>query len=188
MKANETGKLTVYNFMTVDGYFEGLNGDISWHRPGPEENEFACEMLKAGHTLLFGRHTYNHMASFWPTPMAEEMFPEVAKGMNQADKIVFSRTMDQVDWNNCRLVSDGLAEEITSFKTKGVDMTLLGSGSIMKQLAECHLIDEIQLIINPTIIGKGTSIFQDLDFKMNLELIASRVFNSGTVLVSYKPV
>ena len=86
-------KVIVFNFVTLNGYLEGPKGDISWHRHGAEENEYAAENLKSGSTLLFGRVTYEMMASYWPTPLAIKNDPIVAKGMNNADKIVFSRTL-----------------------------------------------------------------------------------------------
>ena len=131
-------KVTAFNFITLDGYFEGTRkGDISLHRHGAEENEYAAENLKSGSTLLFGRVTYEMMASYWPTPMAIKNDPIMAKGMNHADKIVFSRTLKKVEWNNTRLVKDNIVEEIRNMKQQsGKDMTVLGSGSIVTQFAE----------------------------------------------------
>jgi tryptophan-rich sensory protein len=93
-------KLTVFNFVTINGYFKGSKGDISWHRHGAEENEYAAASLKSGNTLLFGRVTYEMMASYWPTPVAIKNDPIVARGMNNADKIVFSRTLKKAEWDN----------------------------------------------------------------------------------------
>ncbi len=101
-------KVSAFIFVTLNGYFEGPKRDISWHQHGPEENEYAVEMLKSGNTLLFGRVTYELMASYWPTPYALKNDPIVAEGMNSADKIVFSRTLKKVDWRNTRLVKDSI--------------------------------------------------------------------------------
>lgn len=103
-------KLSVFNFISLDGYFEGPKGDISWHRHGEEETEFAVEAQKSGHNLLFGRLTYELMASFWPTPFAIENDPVMAAGMNSANKIVFSRTLEKAEWDNTRLVKDNMVE------------------------------------------------------------------------------
>jgi dihydrofolate reductase len=79
-------KLTVFNFTSLNGYFEGSQpGDISWNKHGAEEAEYSAESLKAGNTLLFGRVTYELMADFWPTPFAQEKEPVVAEGMNKAE-------------------------------------------------------------------------------------------------------
>jgi dihydrofolate reductase len=180
-------KLTVFNFVTLNGYFKGPKGDISWHRHGAEENEYAAEGLKSGSTLLFGRVTYEMMASFWPTPDAIKRDPIVAEGMNNADKIVFSRTLNKVEWKNTTLVKDNIAEEIKKMKRMpGKDMTLLGSGSIVTQLAEQGLIDEYQIMVDPVVIGDGTPIFKDIKHKLDLKLTTTRIFRSGVVLLCYQ--
>jgi len=183
-------KVTAFNFITLDGYFEGpKKGDISWHRHGAEENEYAAENLKIGGALLFGRVTYEMMASYWPTPIAIKNDPIVAEGMNNADKIVFSRTLKKVEWNNTRLVKDNIVEEIKEMKQMpGKDMTLLGSGSILTQFAEQGLIDEYQIMVDPVVIGDGTPIFKGIKHKLHLKLAMTRTFNSGVVLLCYQPV
>ena len=102
------GKVIAFDFVTLNGYFKGPGGDISWHRHGAEENEYGAEMLRSGNTLLFGRVTYEMMASYWSTPEAIKDDPIVAEGMNKADKIVFSRTLNKADWSNTRLVKDNV--------------------------------------------------------------------------------
>src|SRR3989304_3988652 len=94
-------KLIVFNSVTVDGYFTDKNGDMSWaHKDDPEWNAFVAGNAKGEGILLFGRVTYELMVSFWPTPMAMELMPDVAKGMNNLPKVVFSRTLDQATWQN----------------------------------------------------------------------------------------
>ncbi len=182
-------KVRVFNFVTLNGYFEGPNRDISWHKHGAEENEYAVEMLNSGDTLLFGRVTYEMMASYWPTPDAIKNVPIVAEGMNNADKIVFSRTLKKVEWNNTRLVKDNIEEEIKKMKQMpGKDMTLLGSGTILTQFAEQGLIDEYQIMVDPVVIGDGTPIFKDIKHKLDLKLTMTRTFKSGVVLLCYQPV
>jgi dihydrofolate reductase len=181
-------KLTVFNFVTLNGYYKGPKEDISWHRHGAEENEYAAEGLRSGSTLLFGRVTYEMMASYWPTPAAIKNDPIVAEGMNKADKIVFSRTLKKAEWSNTRLVKDNILEEIKKMKQQpGKDMTLLGSGSIATQLAEHGLIDEYQIMVDPVVLGEGTPIFKGIKHKLDLQLISTRTFKSGVVLLSYQP-
>jgi len=182
-------KLTVFNFITLNGFFKGPNEDINWHRHCGEENEYSVESLKAGNTLLFGRITYEMMAGFWPTQMAIDSFPDVARGMNKADKIVFSRTLEKVEWNNTRVVKDNMIGEIKRLKQlPGKDMTLLGSGSILTQFADHGLVDEYQVMIDPVAIGDGTPIFKNLMEKLDLKLTATRTFKSGVLLLRYEPV
>ncbi len=182
-------KLTIFNFMTLDGYFEGpQKGDISWHKHGMEENRYAADSLKSGSMLLFGRITYEMMASYWPTPVAMQNDPVLAEGMNKAEKIVFSRTLKKAGWNNTRLVADNIVEEIRKMKqTPGKDMTVLGSGSIITQFAEAGLIDEYQLMLDPVVLGAGTPVFTNIRRKLELKLTATRTFKSGVVLLSYRP-
>jgi dihydrofolate reductase len=182
-------KLGVFNFVTLNGYFKGPNGDIGWHQHGGEETEYAMEGLRSGSTLLFGRVTYQMMASYWPTPNAIKNDPAVAEGMNNADKIVFSKTLKKAEWKNTKLIRDNIIEEIRKLKlTPGNDLTLLGSGSILTQLADHGLIDEYQFMVDPLVLGDGTSIFKNLKHQLNLKLNNSRVFKSGTVLLSYKAI
>ena len=119
-------KLHVFNQVTLDGYFAGPNGDLSWaHKQDPEWDEFVAGNASGGGTLLFGRVTYEMMAAFWPTPEAAKAFPAVAEGMNKAQKVVFSRTLDKVSWKNTRLVKDGMAAEVRKMKSQpGKDMTI----------------------------------------------------------------
>lgn len=182
------GKLKVFNFISLNGYFEGPNKDISWHRHGKEEGEYSAEMLQSGNTLLFGRVTYELMVEYWPTQYAIENDPVVAAGMNKAEKIVFSKTLNKVEWNNARLAKSSLEEEVRNLKqTPGKDMALLGSGSILTQLAEKGLVDEYQIMIDPVAVSNGTPIFKNLQHKLDLKLTGTRVFKSGTVLLCYEP-
>ncbi|HVU55423.1 MAG TPA: dihydrofolate reductase family protein [Puia sp.] len=181
-------KLVVFNFLTLNGYFEGSGGDISWHRSGEEESKFAGESVGQGGILLFGRVTYEHMVAYWPTPMAMQQHPAVAKGMNKAEKIVFSRTLKQSDWENTTVIDGDLAKEVRRLKEMpGNDMCLLGSGSILTQLADAGLIDEYQFMVDPVALGAGTPAFKGLKKKLDLQLVSHRVFQSGIILLNYRP-
>lgn len=181
-------KLTAYTFTTLNGYYKAPNEDISWHTHGAEEGEYAAAGAQSDSILLFGRVTYQMMASFWPTPQALETMPEVAKGMNASEKIVFSRTLTQADWQNTRLIKNNIIEEIRKLKqTSGKDMTILGSGSIVTQFAEHGLIDEYQIMIDPVALGNGTPLFQGITHPLTLTLTNTKIFKSGVVLLCYQP-
>ena len=181
-------KLNVFNFVTLNGFFEGPNHDISWHKHGGEENKYSDDSLQAENILLFGRRTYEMMYGFWPTPMAAEMFPETAKGMNKSEKIVFSNTLKKAEWNNTKVIGGNIVEEMTRLKKKkGNDMTILGSGSIVSLFADAGLIDEFQIMIDPVAIGNGTPIFNGIKEKLDLKLTEIKSFKSGIVLLSYQP-
>ena len=181
-------RLIVFNSVTVDGYFTGANGDMSWaHNDDPEWNAFVEENSSGGGVLVFGRVTYEMMASFWPTPQALEHYPVVAKKMNDAEKIVFSRTLDSVSWNNTKLRKSDMGAEIRKLKQEsGDDMVILGSGSIVAQLTDESLIDEYQFVVNPVVLGAGRTMFDDVKSKLMLKRTKSRTFNNGNVLLCYE--
>lgn len=181
-------KIIAYNFLTLNGFFKGPNEDTSWHRHGAEEARYSEEMLGQGNILLFGRKTYEQMVSFWPTPMAAELFPKVAEGMNRAEKIVFSAEPFEAMWENTRVVSGDIVAQVQRLKTSpGKDMTILGSGTLINLFTDYGLIDEYQLMIDPVALPAGTPIFKGIEQKLDLQLINSRVFKSGAVLLCYQP-
>ncbi|MEJ6980424.1 dihydrofolate reductase family protein [Pedobacter sp. P351] len=181
-------KITSFQFITLNGYYKDINNGIAWHKHGREEGEYSAESLKSDNILLFGRTTYEMMASFWPTPAAYEGFPVVAEGMNKAEKIVFSKTMQKASWNNSRIISGNITDKIKKIKqTNGKNMTLLGSGSILTQFADARLIDRYQIMIDPVAIGKGASLFEDMQKPLDLNLTDTRTFKSGAILLCYDP-
>jgi dihydrofolate reductase len=184
-------RLIVFNHVTLDGYFSGPNGDFSWaHRESDdaEWDEFIKGNVSGGGTLLFGRVTYELMASYWPTPMALQNDPAVAKRMNEGPKVVFSRTLDQVSWSNTKLVKGDLVEEVRQMKQEpGDGIAILGSGSLVAQLAPARLIDEYQMVVNPVALGRGRTLFEGIGERLSLRLIQSRAFGNGNVLLRYEP-
>ena len=180
-------RVNVFNFITLNGYFQGPNGDLSWHpHGGGEEGEFAGDMAQMGGVLIFGRVTYQMMSAYWPTPAANENAPAVADGMNKSEKIVFSRTLKKADWKNTRIISDNMIEAVTKLKEQpGPDMAILGSGSIVTQLAEAGLIDDYQFMLDPVALGEGTPLFKGMKRQLDLKLKSTRTFRSGIVLLTY---
>jgi dihydrofolate reductase len=181
-------KVILFMMVTLDGFFEGPNGDIGWHTVDEEFNNFAIDQLNSVDTLLFGRVTYEGMASYWPTPVAIQNDPEVAGKMNTMPKIVFSRTLDRADWNNTRLIKDHIAEEVTKLKGQpGKDLIIFGSSNLAASFAELGLMDEYRIMVSPTILGEGTSLFDGIHYKLNLKLVSTRSFGNGNVLLVYRP-
>ncbi len=150
-------KLTAFLFISLDGYYKGINEDISWHIHGGDEIKFSEKSLQSRNILLFGRVTYEMMAGFWTTPEAKKTLPVVAEGMNNCEKIVFSNTLTKADWQNSRVVSGDIISEMRKLKSgSGGDMTILGSGTILTRFADAVLLDEFQILIDPVALGKGT--------------------------------
>jgi dihydrofolate reductase len=182
-------RLIAFEQVSLDGYFVDANGDMSWaHKQDPEWNEFAAGNASGGGSLLFGRVTYEMMASFWPTAAALERAPVVAKGMNSMPKVVFSRTLDEASWNNTILVKGEITAEVRRLKSAGgPGMAILGSGTIVSQLTQAGLIDELQIVVNPIILGKGRTLFEGVADKIALRLAKTRAFRNGNVVLSYEP-
>jgi dihydrofolate reductase len=184
-------RLVVFNHVTLDGYFTGANGDLSWaHQNADAEwNAFTAENASGGGgELLFGRITYEMMASFWPTPAAQQSQPEVAAGMNAMPKVVFSRTLTKASWNNTKLVKDDPASAVRKMKKEpGKDMLIFGSGTIISQLAQAGLIDEYQIVLNPTVLGAGRTMFEGVKEPLSMKRTKTRAFKNGNMLLYYEP-
>lgn len=183
-------KLVVFNHLSLDGYFVDSQGDMSWAHADPQDaewNAFVTGNAGSGGALVLGRVTYDLMVSFWPTPMAAQMMPAVAERMNNLPKVVFSRTLDKATWNNTTLLKGDIAAETRKLKeAPGPDMTILGSGTIVAQLAQAGLIDEYQFVVNPIVLGKGRTMFAGLHEKLALRLTQSRTFGNGNVFLCYQ--
>jgi dihydrofolate reductase len=164
---------------------------MSWaHASGAdaEWNAFVAENASGGGVLVFGRITYEMMASFWPTPAAAQAMPVVAARMNALPKVVFSRTLERAAWVNTELVKDDAVAAMRTMKTSpGDDMAILGSGQIVRRLAEAGLIDEYQIVVAPVVLGGGRTLFEGLGRRLALKRTKTRAFGNGNVLLCYEP-
>ena len=184
-------KLIVFNHISIDGYFTGEDGDFRWAHTGNDDPEYAAFVAgnaSGGGQLLFGRITYDMMAGYWPSAMAEQHDPVVAKAMNDLQKVVFSRKMEKALWNNTKLVKADIVSEIRKMKTEpGPGMVIMGSGSIISQLAPAQVIDEYQIMVNPVALGKGRTMFDGMVNMLSLKLISTRTFQNGKVFLCFQP-
>lgn len=184
-------KLIVFNHISLDGYFTGENGDFRWAHTGNDDPEYAA--FVAGNAsgdgqLLFGRITYDLMAGYWPTPIADQQNPVVAKAMNNMQKVVFSRTLEKALWNNTKLIKTNIVSAIRKMKNEpGPGMVIMGSGSIISQLASEKVIDEYQIIVNPVALGKGRTMFEGMKKMLSLKLTSTRTFLNGKVFLCFEP-
>jgi len=182
-------KVIVFNSVSLDGYFVDRDGDMSWaHKNDAEWNAFVESNAQGECVLVFGRITYELMASWWPTPQAKKSMPVVAERMNGLPKVVFSRTLEQASWSNTKLVKRDLEAAIRKMKQEaGDDLVIMGSGSVVAQLAPAGLIDEYQIALNPVVLGKGRTMFDGIPKRLNLELTQTRAFANGNVFLRYEP-
>jgi dihydrofolate reductase len=185
-------KLGVFNNVSLDGFFVDAGSGMRWayrDKPDPEWNAFIAGNASGEGQLLFGRITYELMAGYWPTPQAAQNMPAVAEGMNKMPKVVFSRSLEKVTWNNTMLLKGDLPAEVRKMKNEpGPDMAILGSGSIVSQLAQEGLIDEFQLAMIPIALGRGRTMFDGLKQNLHLKLTKSRAFGNGNVVLWYEPI
>jgi dihydrofolate reductase len=157
-----------------------------------EFNQYAIDLLNTVDTILFGRLTYQLFESYGPaaatSPSTSKSDLEIAHQINNMTKVVFSRTLDRVEWKNARLLKEIIPQEIVKMKQQpGKDMVIYGSGSIVSELMNMGLIDECRIIVNPVILGNGKPLFKGLKDRLNLELLKTKTFSSGNVLLSYQP-
>jgi dihydrofolate reductase len=191
-KGVEMGRISVFNHITVDGFFAGPHGEIDWFKfitSDDDWNAYTHQQAGTEATLIFGRTTYEMMKSYWPTADAIKTDPGMANAVNKSPKVVFSKTLQRLEegpnWKRLTLLHEIVPKDIRRLAEAG-DMTILGSGTIVSQFAKLDLIDEYLLASVPIILGSGKSMFADVDTK-NLDLVEARAFDNGIVLLHYQP-
>ena len=181
-------KVIVSNIVSVDGFIAGPQGEINWFAWNEETADYCKEMLASVGIILFGRVTYELMAGYWPTEMAVKGDAVVARFMNGKPKLAFSRTLKKADWANTRLVKEDPAKVVAALKQQpGKDLMIFGSANLAATLIKHGLIDEYQVMINPLVLGRGRPLFQGVRDRLHLQLVSTRVFRVGNVLLTYKP-
>jgi dihydrofolate reductase len=182
-------QLSAFLQISLDGSYQDAHGDMSFAHKAPDDtewNRFVASNAKGGGVLLFGRTTYEMMASWWPTPMAAQAMPEVAASMNAMPKIVFSHTLKSAEWANTTLIQGDAIRAVRALKQQsGPDMATLGSGKLVTSLAAAGLIDTLQIVINPIALGGGTPIFAGLKKPLGFTLTGTKAFANGSVVLWY---
>jgi dihydrofolate reductase len=188
-------KLYLFMSLSLDGFFEGPNHDISWHRIDDDVNKFAIRQLRETDLYLWGRRIYQLMEAYWPRAAADPSTSrdnrEVARLLNTTPKIVFSRTLDAVketkNWRNVKLLHKVEPEEIRHLKAESGKDIGVGGPDLARSFIRERLIDEFRFMLTPVAIGKGTPIFQGVKERLSLELVKTRRFDSGNLLLYYRP-
>lgn len=191
--------IKMFNRVTPDGFFGAKDGNLNWAVPDDELDQAAGSSQSSFDTILFGRRTYEMFESFWPHALDENKgadphrpgrtsaaMKEIATFINEAHKIVFSRTRKDATWKNSRLVREFVPREVEAWKNEtGKNMIIFGSGSIVSLLTEHGLIDEYQFVISPLILGSGGRLFGELPKPLRLELLEAKPYRSGNVVIRY---
>jgi dihydrofolate reductase len=175
--------------VSLDGFIEAADGDIAWSYPDEELHNHFNVRESAIDLYLYGRRLYEDMAAFWPTagenPAAPEIEKEYARIWKPKPKVVFSTTLKQVGWN-ARLVKGNIADEVHKLKEQpGRDMTVGGAG-LASTFTQLGLIDEFWLYVHPVVLGDGKPMFPKPGGRLNLQLIETRRFGRGIVLLRYQ--
>jgi dihydrofolate reductase len=180
--------LASFIFTSLDGFYEGPNGELDWPIVDQEFNDFAARQLDEADAIAFGRATYEHMAAYWPTEQAEANDPAITSRMNGKEKMVFSRTLTEVNWSGATVVRGEATAQIPAVMA-GTEKELLviGSAHLTADLAQAGILDELRIMVCPIVLGQGRSLFEDLKNRVSLSLIRVREFHSGNLVLTYRP-
>jgi len=195
-------RIMAFNRVTADGYFTSPDGKLDWVVPEPQIDKEAGEGMSGQGAILFGRRTYEMFQAFWPHALEDpgtapdphmpgRRSPEIramAVWINEAAKIVFSKTLEDVTWKNTRLIRAFDPHEVEAMKKQpGPDMLVFGSGSIASLLTEHGLIDEYRFIVGPVLLGSGRTLISGVPRSSRLDLLEAKTYPSGNVMLRYAP-
>jgi len=192
-------RIVTFNRVTADGYFAGPDGNLDWVVPDKEIDKAGAEAIPGFDTILFGRRTYELFAAFWPHALddstaadphdAGRRSPEMramAVGLNKMRKLVFSRTLKEVTWENSQVLRELHPGKIEAMKRQpGKDIIVFGSGSIVSQLTQHGLIDEYQFAVSPILLGSGRPLLNGSSKGLRLELLEAKAYHSGNIILRY---
>jgi len=191
----------MFNRVSADGYFAGPDGNLNWVVPDPEVDKAGVAGIPETDTVLFGRRTYEIFGRLWPhVGEGSDTAPDphvpgrestdvraFAAMLNQATKLVFSKTLKKVTWKNSRLFQELDPSSIAALKREpGKGMIIFGSGTIVSQLTQHGLIDEYHFIVNPILLGDGRTLINGMPASAKLDLVETKAYPSGNVLLRYR--
>lgn len=183
-------KVISFMHISLDGFVAGPKGELNWAKVDEEIFDYVGKRISEGDTALYGRVTYQMMESYWPTagdkPTAIKHDIEHSKWYSKVHKVVLSKTMEEMDLTNTKIISDNLSDRINEMKQQAVkDILLFGSPTATHSLIQEDLIDGYWLFVNPIILGQGIPLFVDIKDKIKLKLLTTRQFTCGVTELNY---
>ncbi len=172
--------------MTLDGICDHTVGIVD-----EELHQHYTDLLNTAGTILYGRITFQLMEYWRPmveNPTGNKAGDDFAIAIDRISKIVFSRTLNEVEWKSARVAKQDLKKEVLDLKHQSGKDILIGSPTLISGLTELHLMDEYQLCIHPVIAGKGLALFKNINDKVILRLVKSKAFDSGALVLYYEPI
>jgi dihydrofolate reductase len=175
-------------FISLDGFYEGPNGELDRPIVDQEFNDCATRQLDEAGMIAFRRATSEHMAAYWPTDQAKANDPAMTSRMNSKEKIIFSTTLTDVNWSGSTVIRGEATEQIpTVMAGAGKELLVIGSPHLTANLAQAGLLDELRNMVCPIVLGQSRSFFEDLKHRVSLSLIRVRQFDSGNLVLTYRP-
>jgi dihydrofolate reductase len=178
-------KIVAGLFISLDGVYEAPD---QWHFPyfNDEMGAAVDEQMQAADTMLLGRVTYQEFAGFWPQQSSDDV--DIADHMNNTPKLVVSNTLDTLDWQNSTLISGNVNDELNRQKQQpGKNISVVGSGTLVRTLLRDGLLDELRLLVHPIVVGSGKRLFPDGIGQQPLELVEAKPFSTGVLYLTYQP-
>jgi len=191
-------KVILSMMMSLDGFIAGPNDEMDWLPPFNDEalwkdmHRQMWKNLRSVDTLLLGRATYQIWEKYWPAaatnPASTKNDLDFSRYADETQKVVFSRTLDNVGWKNSRLVKENIAEEISRLKEQpGKNLALAGGAGIAQTFMRLGLIDDYQILVYPVILGRGKPLFKGLENRIKLKLVETTTLRPEVVALHYKP-
>jgi dihydrofolate reductase len=179
-------KLIAAMNMTLDGFCDHTSMIAD-----DEIHQHYNDLLSEADTLIYGRTTYQLMESYWPAvvrePTGNKPTDDFAVLIDGISKIVYSRTLKNVDWNNTELKNELVKEEILELKQKIGKNILAGSPSMIVAFSQLGLVDEYQLGLHPSVVGTGLPLFKNINDRIDLKLSKTKTFGCGALMLYYEP-
>jgi len=183
-------KLTLFMHVTLDGFAAGPNGEMDWIKLDDELFDYAGYQTDRSDMGLYGRTTYGMMEAYWPTagdsPDASKHDKQHSEWYNRVEKVVVSTTMKDVNKPKLTVIADNVNERIIALKQQGgAEITMFGSPGLAHTMMHHNLIDDYWLFVNPVLLGQGIPLFKNINDRVNLQLLETKMFDCGVVCLHY---